>query len=318
MSGDDHDDVVSGPLHALLRRAVDVKASEVQATLMAFAFFFCVLSGYFVLRPIRDAFAAASGVSKLPWMFAGTLGATLLCNPFFSALVVKFPVRKFIPITYHFFVANLLVFYVLMRAVSPGETSAFDLWVGRAFFVWTSVFNFFVTSVFWCFMADVFRSEQAKRLFGFIGVGGTLGSIAGSGATAVLAQRIGSVNLLIVSMVLLELAVVAVIKFPRGAGNRTAIDAKGADREVIGEAFGPGSRASPSRRIYSGSARFSSCTRSVRRSCTSSKPTSWVMCTRPGPPARRFRRRSTSMRKRSRCSSRFSLRDESSGGSVWP
>ena len=48
-------------------------------------------------------------------------------------------------------------------------------------------------------MADVFRSDQAKRMFGFIGVGGTLGSIVGSAATAALAPKIGAVNLLLVS-----------------------------------------------------------------------------------------------------------------------
>ena len=81
----------SSPVHALLRRVVDVQADEVHAMLISFAFFFFVLSGYFVLRPIRDAVAAASGVQQLPWLFAGTLTATLAFNPLFSALVVRFP-----------------------------------------------------------------------------------------------------------------------------------------------------------------------------------------------------------------------------------
>ena len=202
-----------------LNGAVDVRPDEVRALLMGFAYFFCVLSGWFVLRPIREAAAVTAGVSRLPWLFAGTLTAMLVCNPIFSALVARYPVRRFISITYRFFIANLLVFYVLMRAVNPLEGAAIDAWVGRAFFVWTSVFNLFVVSVFWCFMADFFQSEQAKRLFGFIAVGGTLGSIAGSGATAVLAARIGTPNLLLISAALLELAVLTVVKFPeRGTG----------------------------------------------------------------------------------------------------
>ncbi len=106
----------------------------------------------------------------------------LICNPLFSALVVRFPVRRFIPITYHFFIANLLVFFVIMRMAPPVAGSIGTVWVGRSFFVWTSVFNLFVVSVFWCFMADIFRSGQGKRLFGFIGVGGTLGAIVGLGS----------------------------------------------------------------------------------------------------------------------------------------
>ena len=223
---------------ALLRRAVDVERDEVQAMLMSFVFFFFVLSGYFVLRPIRDAVAAAAGVQQLPWLFAGTLAATLLFNPLFSALVVRYPARKFVPISYQFFISNLLVFYLLMRFASSGENSATDIWTGRAFFVWTSVLSFFGTSIFWCFMADVFRSDQAKRLFGFIGVGGTLGSIVGSTVTATLAPRIGPVNLLLVSAVLLQLAALTVMRFPasprREGGAPSSVASDVIDSDVIG------------------------------------------------------------------------------------
>ncbi len=222
-------------LHGLLARVVDVRPEETRAMLMAFGYFFFVLSGYFILRPIRDEVAVTSGVSRLPWLWTGTLAAMLVCNPFFSALVVRFPVRKFIPYTYHFFVSNLLVFYLVMRFVAPAEGSAGDVWTGRVFYIWTSVFNLFVVSVFWCFMADVFRSGQGKRLFGFIGVGGTLGAIAGSGLTALMASRIGTKNLLLVSAALLELAVLMVVLFPvTSLGDATAVNTEQLDRKPIG------------------------------------------------------------------------------------
>ena len=204
---------------------------------MSFVFFFFVLSGYFVLRPIRDAVAAASGVQQLPWLFAGTLTATLLFNPIFTSLVVKFPARKFVPIMFQVFVSNLIIFYLMMRFVSPGENSTTDIWAGRAFYVWTSVLSFFGTSIFWCFMADVFRSDQAKRLFGFIGVGGTIGSIVGSTVTATLAPKIGPVNLLLVSAVLLELAALSVVYFPASPRSSSALAGEpgdAIDNEVIG------------------------------------------------------------------------------------
>lgn len=210
--------IATGRLHAALRRVVDVRADETAALLVSFAYFFCVLSGWFVLRPIREATAAASGVGTLPYLFTGTLTVMLLANPVFSSLVVRFPVRRFIAITYHFFVFNLLLFYALLHYVAPGEGSAADLWIGRAFFVWTSVFNLFVVSIFWAFMADAFRSEQATRLFGFIAVGGTLGSVVGSATTAALAARIGTPNLMLVSAVLIELAVLCVVRFPARLG----------------------------------------------------------------------------------------------------
>lgn len=207
-----------GRRHAVLRKVVDVRPAETKAMLVSFAYFFCVLSGWFVLRPIREATAAASGVGTLPYLFTGTLTVMLLANPLFASLVVRFTVRRFIAITYHFFVVNLLVFYALLRFVAPGEGTVGDLWIGRAFFVWTSVFNLFVVSIFWAFMADAFRSEQAKRLFGFIAVGGTLGSVVGSATTATLAAQIGTANLMLVSAVMIELAVLCVVRFPARVG----------------------------------------------------------------------------------------------------
>lgn len=220
------------PFHKLLRRVVDVRPGEVRAMMTSFAFFFFLLSSYFVLRPIRDAVAAATGVTKLPWLFTGTLAVTLICNPLFSGLVVRFPIRKVIPLSYHFFTASFLVFYAVMRYVSAGEGSTVDVWMGRGLYLWTSVFALFNTSIFWCLMADVFRSEQAKRMFGFIGVGGTFGSILGSAATAALAPRIGAVNMLLVSAALLELAIMVIVLFPlrsHGTDDRAT-----RDRDVIG------------------------------------------------------------------------------------
>jgi AAA family ATP:ADP antiporter len=225
-------------LHQLLRRVVDVHEDEVRAMLTSFVFFFCLLSSYFVLRPIRDAVAAASGVNQISWLFAGTLTVTLLCNPLFSALVVKFPIRRVIPISYQFFVAMLLVFYAALTFISCGERSTVDIWDGSQFFVWTTVFALFNTSIFWSLMADAFRSDQAKRMFGFIGVGGTLGSISGSAATAVLATTIGPKNLLLVSAVLLELGVIIVTRFPLTArvGGAPAVRGRRGevDKDVIG------------------------------------------------------------------------------------
>ena len=236
MTGD-FDGEAKGPAVRLLRRVVDVRAGELRALLASFTLFFFLLSSYFVLRPMRDEVAASSGVNGLTWLFAATLAGTLVFNPMFSALVVRFPVRKFIPISYQFFVANMLIFYAVLRYMSAAEGSTVDVWAGRAFFIWTTVFALFNTSIFWCLMADTFRSDEAKRLFGFIGVGGTLGSIAGSGATAALAQRVGTMNLLIVSAVLLEIGVVVVMRFPqRGviAPEERVRSKRDQDRELIG------------------------------------------------------------------------------------
>jgi AAA family ATP:ADP antiporter len=108
----------------------------------------------------------------------------------------------------------------------------------RAFFIWTTVFALFNTSIFWSLMADSFHSDQAKRMFGFIGVGGTLGSIVGSAATAALAAKLGAVNMLLVSAALVELAIVIILRFPLrsqgdGHGLRRAHLSRGGVRRDI-------------------------------------------------------------------------------------
>jgi AAA family ATP:ADP antiporter len=206
----------SGAAHRFLSRFVDIEPNEVHAVIIAGLYFFFTLSSYFMLRPIRDAMAVAAGISSLPWMFAGTLLAMLLAIPIYSALVVRFPVKRFIGFTYQFFAVNLALFFIAHRV---GVT---EVWLGRVFFVWTSVFNMFVVTIFWSFMADSFRSGQAKRLFGFIGVGGTLGSIGGSFITAVLARSVGPVNLLLVSAAFLEIAVLLVMIFPAASVSQTS------------------------------------------------------------------------------------------------
>lgn len=201
----------------IFSKVVDVRAGEIKALILGFVFYFMVLSSYYVIRPIRDDFGAAGGIENLPWMFTGTLFTMLVTNTLFSRLVAKFPRRRFIPIAYRFFIANLVTFLVLLTTISKGN----QVWVGRVFFVWTSVFNLFVVSVFWAFMVDVFNSDQGKRLFGFISIGGTLGAIAGASMTAGLVQRIGTSSLLLISAVLLELSAQCVRFFPVTKTNQT-------------------------------------------------------------------------------------------------
>src|SRR5689334_8287435 len=179
----------------LLRKVVDVRPNELPALLLAAVFNFVILGSYYVLRPIRDDIGAAGSLESLSWMFSGTLVAMLVANTLFSAIVARMSRRRFLPIAYRFFSLNLVLFYILMRTLSPAQ----NVWVGRAFFVWVSVFNLFVVTLFWAFMTDVFNSEQAKRLFAFIAVGGSLGAIAGPVVTASLVRQLGAANLILVT-----------------------------------------------------------------------------------------------------------------------
>ncbi len=194
----------------LRNRIVDARPDELRAVWLAFAYFFLLLTSYSILRPIRDEMGVAGGVENLPWLFSLTLVSMLIANALFSTLVTRYSRRRFIPFAYRFFIANLIIYFLLLRGLSPEQ----QVWVGRTFFSWVSVFNLFILSVFWAFMADIFSTEQGKRLFGFISVGGTLGAIAGASITALLAKALGPVNLLLVSAALLEIGAQIVRFFP--------------------------------------------------------------------------------------------------------
>ncbi len=194
----------------MIGRLVTIEPGETRAALLAFLYFFFLLASYFILRSIRDALGVQAGVSNLPWLFSGTLVATLVLQPFFSNLVSRVPVRRFIPIVYRLFAACL----VLFAAALTWLPATSEKMITSVFFVWTSVFNLFVVSVFWGFMSDTFRSEQSKRLYGFISVGGTVGAMAGSAITALLAKHVGTSVLMLCSVALIELAVQCTRRFP--------------------------------------------------------------------------------------------------------
>jgi AAA family ATP:ADP antiporter len=132
-----------GGLQRRLGRVVDARPGEIRALCWSFAYFFCLLAGYYVLRPLRDEMGIAGGVRNLPWLFTATFFVMLAVVPVFGAVVARLARRVFIPLVYHFFVANIALFWLLL-ALDIGTAH-----VARVFFVWISVFNLFAVSVFW-------------------------------------------------------------------------------------------------------------------------------------------------------------------------
>ena len=199
------------PAQRWFARALPATPDERRAALWSFAYFFTLLAGYYVIRPLRDEMAIAGGLRALPWTVTAIFLVLLIAQPIYGQLVAKLPRAKFIPVVYHFFAFNLVLFWLALH-FGVGTVT-----VARIFFIWVGVFNLFAVAVFWSFMADLFTSEQGKRLFGFIGAGGTAGGLLGPSITIGLSVPLGATNLLLVAIAFLELAVLCVHRLERAA-----------------------------------------------------------------------------------------------------
>ena len=215
---------------------VAVEADEVRPMLLSALYFFLIMAGYFIIRPLRDEMGIAGGVRNLPWLFTGTLVGMLLAHPIYTAMISRLPRHRFIPLSYNLFAGCMLVFLVLLSTL--GETQT--VWVGRVFYIWTSVFNLFVVSIFWSVMADIFKPGQGARIFGFIAVGGTAGAIVGSAVTAIMAGQIAPRFLLLVSIACIELAVIIALTLLRSGSPDLSPEAAGAENPAGDEVIGGG------------------------------------------------------------------------------
>jgi AAA family ATP:ADP antiporter len=195
----------------MFKRFVDVREEERGAVLWSFLYFFTLMCGYFILKPVRDEMGTAGGVKDLKKLWTATFVVMMVAVPLYSALVARWPRKRVIPFVYRFFLLNLLGFFGVLKLGLGSEL------VARGFYVWLSVYNLFVVSVFWSFMADLFVSEQGRRLFGFISAGGTAGILVGLLLVRQLAVPLGPVNLILLTAALLEVSAQCVQRLSRWA-----------------------------------------------------------------------------------------------------
>ncbi len=183
-----------------------IRPSERKLVFWSFIYFFCLLSGYFILRPLRDEMGIINGANKMQWLFTGTFITMLLIVPLFGYITKKYTISKMLVISYVFFILHILLFYFLFKSAGTSKLLAIS------FFIWLSVFNLFVVSLFWSFMVDVYSSESSKRVFGIIAAGGSTGALVGPIISSVMATSLSVENLLLVAAAFLVIALMAIKK----------------------------------------------------------------------------------------------------------
>lgn len=210
-------------------RILNFRRGELPLAALAAVFYFCVLCGYFFLRPVRDAMGVSRGMGDLRWLFAVTSLATLVLVLAFGGVVSRLNRRRFLPVAFLFVIVCLLGFSGLLIAnanaggglIGADTQTPLARGVGYSFYVWLSAVNLFVNSLFWAFMVDVFDVDQGKRMFAFIGIGGTLGAIVGGWSTRVISNATESLylpaGLMLIGAALFGLAIIVMLLLDRAA-----------------------------------------------------------------------------------------------------
>ncbi len=177
----------------LLKLVAAVEPAEVKAVLISFVYFFFLMASYFILRPLRDTMGTIYGVAHLQELFTGTFIVSFIVAPLYAGFASRIRLATFLPWVYGVIAVSMVGFYFAFVAHENSR------WVAAAFYIWLSTFNLLTISVFWSMMADIFAREQAKRLFGFIAAGGTVGTIAAPAFITVFVKALGTDMLLLIS-----------------------------------------------------------------------------------------------------------------------
>ncbi len=174
---------------------------ELKGLLWATAYGFFVMSSYYILRAVRDEISSADR-GNLQILWTAVFLVMLVAVPLYSWVASKWSRGIFVPLANRFFIACLVAFWLCVVLLPEAARP----WIDRVFYVWTSVFALFVVTVFWGLLADCFDNAQAKRMFGFIAVGSSIGGMLGSSITAGLAEIVPTFSLLLIACIPLEIA----------------------------------------------------------------------------------------------------------------
>jgi AAA family ATP:ADP antiporter len=186
----------------LLRRVAKVEPQETSAVVAAFLLYFCVLGGYFAVRPVRETVGTILGPDRTADLFVATWIASIAIIPLYGWLCARLRRSVFLPWTYAFVAVSLAVVGMAFRGEEPSIAAA------RFFWIMISVLNLFMVSVFWSFLLELFDSGQTKRLFGVLAAGGTAGALGGPVLTDLTVRFIGNDGVLFMGAGLFVAAIV--------------------------------------------------------------------------------------------------------------
>ena len=204
------------PLAArLLRPVVQLRDGETTTALLMFLYSFLAMTSYNIIKPItRSEFISSLGADDLPYVtfVMGVLIGVIMQG--YTKVISVVPRRWMIPATQVGIAGLLLLFWALFTFVGAD-------WVAVGFYVISLILSILLISQFWTLANDVYDPRQAKRIFGFIGGGASLGGATGAGLTAFLVQTVGSRTMILMAagvMVACLAIVISIVRREQRAG----------------------------------------------------------------------------------------------------
>jgi AAA family ATP:ADP antiporter len=187
------------PVEFALGLFADVRAGEAPTTLLLTLNVFLLLTAYYLLKVAREPLILLGGGAEVKsYAAVGQSVLLVLVASGYGWLATHMGRMALIRLVTLFFVANLVVFWVLGSRGVP---------LGVPFFLWVGVFNVTIVAQFWSFAADLFSEEQGKRLFPVIGIGSSVGAVAGAWIADLL-LFLGPMGLMLVAAGLLVVCLV--------------------------------------------------------------------------------------------------------------
>ncbi len=184
-----------------LRLVTEVRPGEAVTALLLTLNVFFLLSAYYVLKPLREGLILhLTGGAELKIKLSGAIAIALFAIvPAYGKLVDRLPRIKLVIGVSLAFAAQLLLFYVAVKAPSLHDG------LGLVFFPWVGVFNVMVIAQFWAYANDIYDKEQGDRLFPMAAIGASVGAAVGSKAAKFLVNGLGEPSMLLVAAGLLVL-----------------------------------------------------------------------------------------------------------------
>ncbi len=218
-------------VNRVLGRIVSVRRGEGQVASLMFAYSFLAMTAYNIIKPVtRSKFITALGSDNLPYvqLVAGVLIGLLM--HLYTKGIRRLPRKWVLPVTQGGIVVVLVTFWGLL------QTGA--VWPSVGLYFMGLILGVLLISQFWTLANDIYDARQAKRLFGFIGGGASLGGAMGAGITAIIVDEVGANNLLLVSAAVLAGCtgiVIAIVNRQSNAGQSLpAVDEQGVSgREAL-------------------------------------------------------------------------------------